>query len=94
MIDVDYICPIAKDWNKICVLLEKEYRVTHELESDLKGLDYWKHIGLPVPLILNGWIFSSDLEKSIRWKETLDWAEKSNLLWIIDNTDFEKYRRV
>ena len=92
MIDIDYICPIAKDWNKICELLEKEYRATHVNETGLKGLDYWKAIGLPVPLILNGWVFSSDLEKSFRWEETLDWAEKHNMLWVIENSDFEKYR--
>jgi hypothetical protein len=30
----------------------------------------------PVPLILNGWVFSTGLEKALRWKETVEWAEK------------------
>jgi hypothetical protein len=30
----------------------------------------------PVPLILNGWAFTNDVEKRARWAETVDWAEK------------------
>ena len=31
----------------------------------------------PTPLILNGWVFSSDIEKMNRWEETLAWARIS-----------------
>lgn len=87
----DYVCPIAQDWNKICCLLEKEYRATHIQEPELRGLDYWNHIGLPIPLILNGWVFSSDFEKRVRWQETIIWAEKNSLLWVIEKNEFQKY---
>lgn len=30
----------------------------------------------PVPLILNGWVFSTDSEKQQRWKDTLMWGER------------------
>ena len=29
----------------------------------------------PVPLILNGWVFSNDIEKMERWQMTLQWAQ-------------------
>jgi len=29
----------------------------------------------PQPLILNGWVFSNDVEKRNRWEETLAWAQ-------------------
>jgi len=28
----------------------------------------------PTPLILNGWMYSNDVQKEARWKETVDWA--------------------
>ena len=28
----------------------------------------------PVPLILGGWIHSNDVQKQVRWAETVDWA--------------------
>ena len=28
----------------------------------------------PVPLILNGWVYSNDAAKSVRWEATLAWA--------------------
>ena len=33
-------------------------------------------IPAPPPLILNGWVFCSDAQKSARWAETVLWAEQ------------------
>ena len=33
----------------------------------------------PIPLILDGWWFSSDVDKQQRWKMTLSWAEERGL---------------
>ena len=45
----------------------------------------------PEPLILNSWISSSDLEKSARWKSTLEWCRVNgceNLLANLSDDDF------
>ena len=93
MINIDYVCPMPVDWDRICQLLEKAHRATHISDSELRGSAYWKHIGLPIPLILNAWVFTGDFEKTIRWQETLTWAEENNLLWVIEKTEFQKYGR-
>ena len=33
----------------------------------------------PVPLILNGWVYSNDVEKAERWNATKDWAERNRI---------------
>lgn len=33
----------------------------------------------PQPLLLNGWVFSNDIEKRNRWEETLAWAQRYGL---------------
>ena len=33
----------------------------------------------PVPLILNGWVFTSDVDKKERWDETLAWTRTHSL---------------
>ena len=33
----------------------------------------------PFPLILNGWMFSSDFDKHPRWLDTIKWAEERSL---------------
>ena len=33
----------------------------------------------PFPLILNGWMFSSDFDKHARWIDTIKWAEDHSL---------------
>lgn len=45
----------------------------------------------PKPLILAGWVYSNDVEKMQRWKETIDWARKNgcgNLVSDIVDRDF------
>lgn len=37
----------------------------------------------PFPLILNGWMFSSDFDKHVRWLDTIKWAEDHSLSYLI-----------
>jgi hypothetical protein len=59
------ICPLPTVWN---TLYEGLLRVAKE-RPDLPEP--------PVPLILNGWVFSSDDEKEARWSDTVRWAESA-----------------
>jgi len=77
-----FISPIPKIWHEIHQGLNNYWKK----ELDSKGAKP------PIPLILAGWNFSSDFEKSERWKSTLDWAEERNCLHLIkDLGDDEKY---
>ncbi len=60
-----FICPLPQVWNEI-------YQKLVLACDEAKSASISKP---PVPLILNGWTFSSDKEKSIRWKETVEWAK-------------------
>jgi len=76
-----FVCPNPQPWNEIYSRLKQEYEKRDEIEEKP-----------PVPLILNGWVFSSDLEKKVRWEETISWAKKNNLTQLIPVlTDGEKY---
>jgi len=57
------ICPHPIQWNAI---YERLLRIAEERPDLAKP---------PIPLILNGWVFSSDAEKSARWSETVRWVE-------------------
>ena len=41
----------------------------------------------PRPLILNGWVFSSDSEKQARWAETVRWATRHGLSHLIPDIE-------
>lgn len=82
MKQLDYIAPHPNIWHKIHLCLT----------------DYWQNAlrrapsKPPIPLILNGWVFSSDFEKKNRWNETLQWAEMNNCMHLIpDLSEEEKY---
>jgi hypothetical protein len=46
----------------------------------------------PIPLILNGWVFSSNKEKADRWIETIKWAKVHGMeLMIPKLSDEESY---
>jgi len=45
----------------------------------------------PKPLILNGWVYSNDIEKKNRWEKTVKWAESNgcqDLVVCIPDSDF------
>ena len=37
----------------------------------------------PMPLVLGGWIYSSDRDKQHRWQQTIEWAERHNFAPLI-----------
>lgn len=63
------ICPVPHKWNEFFNLLTEE-NVTTVNDND------WP----PPPLILAGWNYSSDFEKTLRWKQQIKWANKHDLL--------------
>lgn len=63
--DLNYICPKPIKWNAIYEKL-LAYWGTRNNEIPKP----------PIPLILAGWAYSTDLEKKIRWNETLDWINQ------------------
>lgn len=58
------ICPLPTKWNNIYNLLLEHYK---NLASIPKP---------PIPLILNGWVFSNDEEKHARWLQTMQWIKE------------------
>ena len=60
------LCPQPGKWHEIYQALER----ARENRQD----PYIPKV--PVPLILNGWVFTEDWEKELRWKETTAWAER------------------
>ncbi len=71
--------PIAKNGEsmKICPQPNRWHRVHQALLTACRGENINELP--PIPLILNGWFFTSDLEKADRWAETVRWAERYGL---------------
>lgn len=66
------ICPNPKVWHSLFEKLAS-YAASHDLPLP------------PKPLILAGWNFSSDLEKQIRWQETIKWCQAHKCSELIDD---------
>ncbi|MBU1370821.1 MAG: hypothetical protein KJ578_04605 [Bacteroidetes bacterium] len=82
MESLSYISPNPKSWHKIHGLLTQFWE--EKLNKTVPKP--------PVPLILNGWVFSSDFEKKNRWLETLKWAEENNCSHLIPQlSEEDKY---
>lgn len=79
-----FVCPIPYKW--------------HEIHERLK--DAWEAGGSvsdppPIPLILAGWAFSTDVDKRNRWQNTLDWAVRHGLETLIPSLEqADQYRVV
>jgi len=73
------VCPNPIPWNAVY------QRLLHvwENRSDLPKP--------PVPLILNGWVFSNDVEKVERWQETLQWAQKAGCEHITSSLSIDDF---
>src|SRR3990172_3370380 len=65
---MEFVCPLPPLWNKI-------YRRVRS--AWLKGGSQGSPP--PVPLILNGWVYSNDLDKKRRWESTVEWARERGL---------------
>jgi hypothetical protein len=64
------ICPIPRRW--------------HEIHQQLLTVSAERNVASPPrPLILNGWVFSNDIEKANRWTETVNWAKQHDLVDLV-----------
>jgi hypothetical protein len=63
MNSTDYTCPQPGPWNDI-----------HQTLTDFHQRSCRDSQPPPIPLILAGWAYSSDEEKTARWKATIAWA--------------------
>jgi hypothetical protein len=66
------ICPNPTPWNDVYQKLKSLADSKAELPAP------------PVPLILNGWVYTNDLEKKQRWNETLEWAKAAGCISIVE----------
>lgn len=57
------VCPNPIPWSNVFKRLSRVADVRADLSKP------------PVPLILNGWVFSNDAEKIARWNQTVEWAK-------------------
>jgi hypothetical protein len=77
----EYICPQPIPWNDIHRALAAFHR---DNCPDAPAP--------PVPLILAGWAYSSDVEKASRWQATHDWANEHAATHLIpDLNEGERY---
>jgi hypothetical protein len=76
-----FVCPNPDKWNHVY--------------KDL--LEVWESAGRkmakpPIPLILDGWWASSDIDKYNRWNNTIEWAKNNECVELIPELGLdEKY---
>jgi hypothetical protein len=56
----------------------------------------WRHSGCrgappPIPLVLAGWVYSSDRDKQQRWEQTIEWAVQHDFAHVIPSLSDEEY---
>lgn len=69
-----FVCPNAAIWHEIYERLRTEWCAL-KIVGD----------GPPLPLLLAGWIYSSDQDKQDRWNATVRWAKSNALAHLIPN---------
>lgn len=77
---MEFVCPKPKIQHQVHLKLLKHYNKNRKTITQRP----------PTPLILNGWIYSTDYQKKLRWEETLKWAKTygcDNLIPIIKDAD-------
>ena len=77
------VCPIPRKWHAIHQALEKHWRM-HGRPEDPP----------PKPLILSGWVFSSDFDKLERWKAIEVWAIRNGVEQVIEVKKDEDWHQV
>jgi hypothetical protein len=76
------ICPLPDKWSQIYSELQKIWEKSRASIPEP-----------PRPLILNGWMFSNDMDKKRRWEETKVWIAKYANTELIENlTDADYYK--
>ena len=68
------ICPNPQPWNEVHKKLDRYSKKNTCTPSEP-----------PIPLILDGWWYSSDMEKKIRWEEMVEWAKDNRCTEILDS---------
>ena len=66
------ICPNPIPWSNVFKKLSKFADDNENLSEP------------PVPLILNGWVFSNDFQKKERWEQTVSWAKNAGCQELTD----------
>jgi hypothetical protein len=77
---MEFVCPKENILHEVYLTLLDYYNKKREFISGPP----------PKPLVLNGWIYSTDYQKKIRWEETIKWAQTygcSNLIPILKSGD-------
>jgi len=77
---VKRVCPMPARWNELYIRL-LEHAQAHACSP----------ASPPVPLILTGWVFSNDTQKSLRWEETQTWASANGCKALVDSIPDEDY---
>jgi hypothetical protein len=84
--DLINVCPQPRLWFEIYTQLEQA-----RIEKVTDGQNIPPP---PIPLILNGWVFSSDVDKKYRWDETIEWAKEYGLDELIPNLKPDQFYQV
>ena len=87
---IDYICPNPNRWNEIFQDLCRQYEMKIGKKLPSIASERTKAGGPPTPLILSGWVFSTDADKQSRWLETIEWATENNLLEYVSVDEKDK----
>lgn len=89
---------VPLDWDGMFQRLVKEYERKEKEEFGLHShntsnnyLEKGKAIGIPIPLILGGWVGSTVDEKVSRWEDTINWAINNKLKYVVDELTDEDY---
>lgn len=67
------ICPVPSKWNDV---YQRLLKFSDENECKPKQP--------PIPLILGGWAFSNDMEKQMRWRDTVEWSASNRCQILLD----------
>jgi hypothetical protein len=79
----DYFCPMPMIWNDIYVSLLRVWEAEGKHPSKKP----------PVPLILAAWNDTPGLMKLLRWRETIEWADRHQCTHLIPKLkDEDKFR--
>lgn len=70
---MESICPLPNHWHEI-----------HKRLMEAAAKSEGQVPPPPKALILNGWVYSNDVEKRERWKETVEWANRWGLASLVE----------
>ena len=74
------VCPNPPIWVDVYQSLDCEWKLRGRIDEPP-----------PIPLVLAGWIYSSDRDKQVRWNLTVDWANRHKMEHLIPELDENQY---